>query len=147
MTLFIIVLGVIIYLATSPIYVSQKSHKEILWGKEYNPEDWIRDTIDFIIDLTLQRQYLNESFPTTIIANRDIENAKQLYNIIEPLLYEFFEKENIIAQKPFHINMIDSLWIIKGSLPRLKNGDGVLGGVFYLEISKNGTLIKAIHSE
>lgn len=148
-TIFILFGVLIICLVSNQIYqsISQKDHKEILWGKQYNPEDWIRDTIDFVIDSTLQRQYLNENFPTAKIVHRSIENVKQLYNIIEPLLNEAFGEENMTAQKPFHINKIDSIWIIEGSLPRLKDGDDVLGGVFYLEIGKNGTLIKAIHSE
>lgn len=148
-TIFIIVSTLIICLVSNQIHQSvfQKNHKELLLSKQYNPEDWIRDSIDFVIDSTLHRQYLNKNFPSTRIAHKNIENVKQLCDIIEPFLYEAFGEENITVQKPFHINMIDSLWIVEGSLPRLKNGDGVLGGVFYLEIGKNGTLIKAIHSK
>ena len=148
-TIFIIVSTLIICLVSNLIdqSVSQKNHKELLLYKQYNPEDWIRDSIDFVIDSTLHRQYLNKNFPSTRIAHKNIENVKQLYDIIEPFLYDAFGEENITVQKPFHINMIDSLWIVEGSLPRLKNGGGVLGGVFYLEIDKNGTLIKIIHSE
>ena len=81
------------------------------------------------------------------ISDENIENINQLYNVVEPYLNSLWGNDDIAIQKPFRINMVDGFWIIEGSFPRLKDGSDVIGGVFYLEVEKNGTIIKSIHGE
>ena len=115
--------------------------------RHIDSEEWVRDSINYIVDSTLQRQYTDEENLIKRIANHEIINIEQLYHIIEPILCKTWGDEEITIQKPFRINQIDTIWIITGTLPRLKNGEDVLGGVFYMEVRKDGVLQKSIHSE
>ncbi|MBQ8602641.1 MAG: hypothetical protein IJ413_08900 [Bacteroides sp.] len=115
--------------------------------RHIDSEEWVRDSINYIVDSTLQRQYIDEENLLKRITNHEIINIEQLYHIIEPILCKTWGDEEIIIQKPFRINQIDTIWIITGTLPRLKNGEDVLGGVFYMEVRKDGVLQKSIHSE
>lgn len=111
------------------------------------PDDWIRDSTNYIIDSTLQRHYVDDTPFIRRIVNYEIVNAEQLYHIVKPILNKTWGEDIISIQKPFRINQIDKVWIITGSLPRLKSGKDVVGGVFYMEIKNDGTLLKSIHSE
>ena len=115
--------------------------------RHIDSEEWVRDSINYIVDSTLQRQYIDEENLLKRITNHEIINIEQLYHIIEPILCKTWGDEEITIQKPFRINQIDTIWIITGTLPRLKNGEDVLGGVFYMEVRKDGVLQKSIHSE
>ena len=115
--------------------------------RHIDSEEWVRDSINYIVDSTLQRQYIDEENLLKRITNHEIINIEQQYHIIEPILCKTWGDEEITIQKPFRINQIDTIWIITGTLPRLKNGEDVLGGVFYMEVRKDGVLQKSIHSE
>ena len=115
--------------------------------RHIDSEEWVRDSINYIVDSTLQRQYIDEENLLKRITNHEIINIEQLYHIIEPILCKTWGDEEITIQKPFRINQIDTIWIITGTLPRLKNGEDVLGGVFYMEVRKDCVLQKSIHSE
>lgn len=128
--------------------ISQTNLKGIVTDGQITIENWVRDTVNFKVDSTLKRQYQDVNMPIAIkISDENIENINQLYNVVEPYLNSLWGNDDIVIQKPFRINMIDGIWIIEGSLPRLKNGGDVIGGVFYLEVEKNGAIIKSIHSE
>ena len=128
--------------------ISQSNLKEIVIDGQITIENWIRDTVNFKVDSTLKRQYQDVNMPIVIkISDENIENINQLYNVVEPYLNSLWGNDDIVIQKPFRINMVDGIWIIEGSLPRLKDGTDVIGGVFYLEVEKNGTIIKSIHGE
>ena len=128
--------------------ISQTNLKEIVTDGQITIENWVRDTVNFKVDSTLKRQYQDVNMNITIkISDENIENTNQLYGFVEPYLNSLWGNDDVAIQKPFRINMIDSIWIIEGSLPRLKDGSDVIGGVFYLEVEKNGTIIKSIHSE
>lgn len=115
--------------------------------RHIDSEEWVRDSINYIVDSTLQRQYIDEENLLKRITNHEIINIEQLYHIIEPILCKTWGDEEITIQKPFRINQIDTIWIITGTLPRFNNGEDVLGGVFYMEVRKDGVLQKSIHSE
>ena len=115
--------------------------------RHIDSEEWVRDSINYIVDSTIQRQYTDEENLIKRITNHEIINIEQLYHIIEPILCKTWGDEEITIQKPFRINQIDTIWIITGTLPRLINDEDVLGGVFYMEVRKDGVLQKSIHSE
>ena len=125
----------------------QKENTSIVINQEFSLGDWICDSVNYIVDSTLQRHYIDDSVFNYTIVNNEIVNEEQLYSIVEPILNDTWGKEAMAIQKPFHINLIDNIWVIEGSLPRLKNGDDVVGGVFYMEVRKDGVLLKLIHSE
>ena len=128
--------------------IFQTNLKEVVTDGQITIENWARDTVNFKVDSTLKRLYQDVDIPVAVkISDENIENINQLYNVVEPYLNNLWGNDNIVIQKPFRINMIDSIWIIKGSLPRLKDGADVVGGVFYLEVKINGTIIKSIHGE
>lgn len=116
-------------------------------GEQYCSADWIYDSIDYVADSTLYPHYIDDNISTMRITNHEIINMEHLYHIVEPILKRIWGDDAIATQKPFRINRIDSIWIITGTLPRLKSGEDVLGGVFYMEVSTDGVLLKSIHSE
>lgn len=147
----ITIIGICLIL-TLIVFVSKSSLNKdedypISIERHIDSEEWVRDSINYIVDSTLQRQYIDEENLLKRITNHEIINIEQLYHIIEPILCKTWGDEEITIQKPFRINQIDTIWIITGTLPRLKNGEDVLGGVFYMEVRKDGVLQKSIHSE
>ena len=147
----ITIIGICIFL-TLIVLVSRSTFNKdedfpISIERHIDSEEWVRDSINYIVDSTLQRQYIDEENLLKRITNHEIINIEQLYHIIEPILCKTWGDEEITIQKPFRINQIDTIWIITGTLPRLKNGEDVLGGVFYMEVRKDGVLQKSIHSE
>lgn len=86
--------------------------------RHIDSEEWVRDSINYIVDSTLQRQYIDEENLLKRITNHEIINIEQLYHIIEPILCKTWGDEEITIQKPFRINQIDTIWIITGTLPR-----------------------------
>jgi hypothetical protein len=126
---------------------TQEGNTSIIINKEFSLDDWICDSVNYIVDSTLQRHYIDDSVSNYTIVNNEIVNEEQLYYIIEPILNDTWGKEEMAIQKPFRINLIDNIWIITGSLPRLKDGGDVIGGVFYMEVKKDGVLLKLVHSE
>lgn len=112
---------------------------------------WTNDTTagEFVLDSTLQRLYIEEPEDTTSLNKRgqEVYSAEMAFKIAEPILIDAYGKENISLQKPFHINLVDGIWIIYGTLPKA-DGRDVLGGTAYIEIrKKNGGFVKAIHGE
>ena len=146
--LFVFVLMACGTLILKHLSTTQTGLKEIVTDGQITIENWVRDTVNFKIDSTLKLQYQDVNMPVTMkISDENIENINQLYNIVEPYLNNIWGSDDVAIQKPFRFNIVDSIWIIEGSLPKLKDGTDIVGGVFYLEIDKNGTIIKSIHSE
>lgn len=115
------------------------------------PIVWTNDTAagDFVLDTTLQRLYLEESEDTTSLneGGEEVTTAAMAFEIAEPILIGAYGKENISLQKPFHINLVDDIWVIYGTLPKA-DGRDALGGTAYIEIrKKNGGFVKSIHGE
>lgn len=105
---------------------------------------------DFVVDTTLQRQYLEDS-TTSSMPNDwsgEVSSPEIAFKIAEPILNSCFGKEAIASQKPFSINLIDNkIWVLEGTLHQPQNGI-IMGGTAYIEIRKsNGEILKIIHSE
>lgn len=105
---------------------------------------------DFVVDSTLQRQYLNDSALYVMPDNwtGEVKTAEEAFCIAMPVLEEGFGKEDVNNQKPFVINLInDDIWIIEGTLHQ-SDAEIIYGGTAYIEIKKsNGAILKIIHSE
>ena len=87
---------------------------------------------DFVMDPTLQRQYLNDSTSHVIPDNwtGEVKTAEEAFCIAIPVLEEGFGKENINHQKPFVINLIDDIWVIEGTLHQ-SDSEIIYGGTAY----------------
>ena len=78
----------------------------------------------------------------TVISHWYISDPKTALKIAK-IIWEPIYGDEIYSKQPFVVSLQDSIWIIKGSLP--KNMDG---GVPYMEIqSRNGTILTISHSK
>ncbi len=109
--------------------------------------------LDFVIDSTLERYYLEDSTLNFMPNNweGEVTTAEMAFKIAEPILIEAWGEKDIMRQKPFTINLIDNeIWIIEGNLQQsgTKIEDIVFGGSAYMEIRKsNGEILKSVYGE
>lgn len=104
---------------------------------------------DFIFDSTLQRLHMEVPEDTASIYEKgeEVTSADMAFKIAAPILMRAYGEEEILHQRPFHVNLVDSFWILYGTLPKAIGHD-VLGGTAYIEIrKKNGGFVKCIHGE
>ena len=72
------------------------------------------------------------------LVNKVIPDKKTAISVAEPILFNGYGKDQIIAEKPYNVALIDGYWILSGTLP-----DGYVGGTFLIILSaKNGKVIK-----
>ncbi|HEY8781231.1 MAG TPA: YbbC/YhhH family protein [Mucilaginibacter sp.] len=72
-----------------------------------------------------------------------ISNEKAAVAIAEPMLFKIYGKDDIISEKPYEIYLIDSYWVLSGTLP-----EGMYGGTFLIILSaKDGRVIKLTHGK
>ncbi len=85
---------------------------------------------------SMERQKMYENYIDTIIVERNnyneidkkrilIKDEKTFVNIIEPILFDIYGRENIISERPYEVYFAKNYWIISGDLPPT-----VEGGVF-----------------
>lgn len=139
----LVAMGILLIKYTLPLI--QDENHSIEFTMDGN--EWEYSSLDFIMDSTLQRQYVNDYMTPVKISNKDVNNETEVYNLVDSYLNNVWERNSIAIQKPFHVHLVDTIWVIKGSMPRLKNGDKVIGGTFYMEVDKHGILLKMIHTE
>lgn len=78
----------------------------------------------------------------TVISHWYIPDPKTALNIAK-IIWEPIYGEEIYSKQPFVVSLQDSIWVVKGSLP--KNMDG---GVPYMEIlGRNGTILMISHDK
>lgn len=72
-----------------------------------------------------------------------ISKKENAINYAEIILFELYGKENIEAQKPYKINLIDDYWVISGTLPK-----EIKGGFFEIIFdSWNGEVLILQHGK
>ncbi|HWW39593.1 NTF2 fold immunity protein [Pedobacter sp.] len=72
-----------------------------------------------------------------------ISDKETAIGVAEAILFKFYGKENIIAERPYEIYLIAGYWYISGTLPENSNG-----GTFEIIFSsQNGRVIKLIHGK
>jgi hypothetical protein len=72
-----------------------------------------------------------------------ISDKETAISVAEAILFKFYGKENIIAERPYEIYLIAGYWYISGTLPENSNG-----GTFEIIFSsQNGRVIKLIHGK
>lgn len=72
-----------------------------------------------------------------------IKDSLTAISVAEPILFGIYGKDNIINQKPYEIHLIDSCWILSGTLPK-----NMVGGTFLIIIdARNSKIIKITHGK
>ena len=72
-----------------------------------------------------------------------IPTKEDAINYGENILFDLYGKENIEAEKPYQIHLINDYWIVTGTLPK-----GFKGGVFELVFdSWNGKILMLVHGK
>lgn len=107
--------------------------------------------IHFIVDTTLQRQYLDvKPFdnPDTLQTKNPICSAEEVFQKIKPNINRLITKGVIWNNQVFHINLVyDSIWVI-WSKPMTEANELLFGGTIYYEIHRNdGYLLKSVLEE
>lgn len=72
-----------------------------------------------------------------------IKDSLTAINIVEPILFSIYGKDNITKQRPYEIYLINNYWVINGTLPK-----GYLGGTFLIIIdSRDCKIIRITHGK
>ena len=72
-----------------------------------------------------------------------ISDKETAISVAEAILFKFYGKENIIAERPYEIYLIAGYWYIGGTPPENSNS-----GTFEIIFSsQNGRVIKLIHGK
>lgn len=72
-----------------------------------------------------------------------VENESVAIQIAEPILFNIYGKDNILDEKPYQVSLVDSLWVINGTLPLYTDG-----GCFFIVINKkDGKILGLTHAK
>lgn len=102
---------------------------------------------------SIERQKIYEEYIDSMLIDKEyneidnkkilIKDEKQFISIIEPILFDIYGKDRIIAERPYEVYFAKNYWIISGYLT-----PGVEGGVFMAIMdSRNCEIIRIEHSE
>jgi len=101
----------------------------------------------------LGRKYAEEELKIALRNNKEhnvvdnksliIKDSLTAIKVAEPILFSIYGKEQIEAQKPYEIYLINNYWIISGVLP-----DDFAGGTFLIIIDgRNSKVIRITHGK
>ncbi len=72
-----------------------------------------------------------------------IKDPEKVINIIEPILFDIYGKDDIINERPYSIIFVNNYWVVSGSMPNL-----VCGGTFEVIMdARNCEIIHIMHGE
>jgi hypothetical protein len=72
-----------------------------------------------------------------------VPDKETAIKIAEAVWTPIYGEAKIKNEKPFHITLLNGVWIVEGSLP-----EGFVGGVAFAEIAKNdGRIIRVSHGK
>ena len=72
-----------------------------------------------------------------------IKNKETAINVVEPILFAIYSKDNIIKQRPYDIYLIDNYWVVSGTLTK-----GYLGRTFLIIVdATNSKIIRLTHGK
>lgn len=115
-----------------------KDRKEDIISKE--------NEIQYVINDSLDRDFYKR-FDGYVPIDGLVPNADVAVKIAECVLIPIYGEKCIKEQAPYSVNLSDEVWAIEGTL-NSNNHEIILGGTFYIEISKkNGGIIKLLHTK
>lgn len=95
------------------------------------------------VPVTKDIEYIDENTDYYYNDGDDVPDAETAMKVAQPILCKIFGYENIRIRQPFSIQLInDSIWYIKGSVPKKYNG-----GDIYVKMSKKNATIYEICGE
>ena len=72
-----------------------------------------------------------------------IKDKLTAINVVEPILFAIYSKDNIIKQRPYEAYLIDNYWVVSGTLQK-----GYLGGTFLIIVdATNSKIIRLTHGK
>ena len=81
---------------------------------------------------------------SSLFSQQPIKDSVTLIRYAEPILFNTYGKEHILAEKPYIISLKKGTWIMDGSMPGIDPDEK--GGTFHIEIrAKDRKVIKLIH--
>jgi hypothetical protein len=108
-------------------------------------EQTIKNRTKLGVEYAKQELYkaLTDTNQKQVLVDTLIRGKESAITIAEVMLYKIYGKDNISAQKPYEINLIDGYWILNGTLPV-----NMHGGTFLIIINAtNGQVIKLTHGK
>ena len=107
---------------------------------------------DYVVDTTLTIDYPDAIGEISYIPKHwsggEVPTAEIAYKVVEPSLIRALGRELMNSEKPFRINLVDSIWIIRSTFPEpiiTKDYMDWGGMCIYMEIRKsNGEIVKSI---
>lgn len=91
------------------------------------------------------RSALDDDSQPNVIDHKSaiIGDSTTAISIAESILFNIYGKDNITAQRPYEIYLIDNHWVISGTLPK-----DHIGGTFLIIIdSRDSRVIKITHGK
>ncbi len=76
-------------------------------------------------------EFINDSKSSISKGRILIADKEMLISIAEPILFEIYGKEDIIAERPYEIYLFDDYWFMRGTLPT-----NTKGGTFSIAINR-----------
>ena len=72
-----------------------------------------------------------------------IKDKETAFNVVEPILFAIYTKDNIMKQRPYEAYLIDNYWVVSGTLQK-----DYLGGTFLIIIdATNSKIIRLTHGK
>ncbi|MBF9140769.1 YbbC/YhhH family protein [Hymenobacter properus] len=92
----------------------------------------------------LQESLKNKSLHNVVSTNKLlVSDSSTAVQVLEPIIFHIYGKEDIVKQRPYEINLIDNYWVMSGTLPK-----GWLGGVFMIIMdAHNCQIIRITHGK
>ena len=119
----------ILLVCTAPYFSLAQDFKNRIVLGEKNARQAIKEAIN-------NKNY--KPFYDTLITDREMA-----IEIVEPILFKIYGKENIVSERPYECYLIEGYWYICGTLPK-----DWKGGVFEIIISsKDGKVIELTHGK
>jgi len=98
----------------------------------FNISDSLKRLFNGPVDSKKQlEQFIRDSTSNLLKGEILINDNQSLIEIVEPILFKVYGKENIINQRPYEIYLFGDYWIMNGTLPR-----NMKGGTFTIAINR-----------
>ena len=98
---------------------------------------------DDTVSVTKDIEYIEKNVGCYYSGDDDVPDAETAIKVAQPILYKIFGYENIMIRQPFSIQLInDSVWYIRGSVPKKYNGGDII-----IKMSKKNATIYEIYGE
>ena len=135
------------------ICIFKRESLEPVFAPDTSIEYIANDSVNYIVTESLKKEYLDDIRDTINDCNmvnsynKEITPPQMAYNrALEVLLTIYTEEESSLC-KPYLINFLDGVWIVRSSTI-ISNRGLVFGGTFYMEIrKKDGHILLLIIEE